>query len=1360
MTNTYRKWWEQKLKQEINYWRAKHSVVNAAYSKLFKLHSSDRGYVKSCLNKKRNLNHYRLSQEFSKDEEKLYKIYEDEVDEDTLTNRHWNRIQYKNMTNRDCYIWTGFTKKQLIQQAKIVCLPPEDIFLFRVRVYRYYTWNEQEMFFGYSASSLKRNFVRTLDIMYEKYAKPRLLNKSFAPPGISRDIIKSKHTPRFVRKVRGLDEEECAHDQKHSIVVNQDSTYQYSEYIHSNHTLFKAMKSAHKRIPLLKVHIWSCTDGRPIWAVVCYSDFDHADGDIFATCFNKQHLDACISDLENHPNDTLEETRKRHERKLLAFHDLETCEQMKALQKLLNNPADNLISDNGYKTKDGRLKMPAEPPQQDDKRITTAAASWRRSITLVRQTCERMHRWCKRNTFCRQRIRCGDIQYVNKVWNIVMADMKFLEVKLMQDSYETNKFVDLLLALRYVMKSPIEKYYIPIYCNQKLNQKKRQALDKARKKQAKERKKHTEDWNIELSQRHTLLRDRDELERIDLRAEMATSESSDGMMDSPPPPPPPPPLSDAEKIKFWQTLVRGIVNVSQDNRNEMEEKMEEKMEKTNYTTDEFQAIVDGNHNRNSNSNNILNRNRNSNSNNILTSSDNEDIDQIESSGDENYNSIYNNRLQPPEHIESEEYKSLKDVKDYSQTFKLVAEGFSEITEFLTHYVKTNILNYCFYDEPLTSEDVKSFIGKKYANKLAKEYISKMDREYTDFELLQCQCNEYVFLFRNLTSKYKVSNAYDIIISFAEIAYFNKAEKLLQLESILNSRGQDKIQAFEEYATRYKIPLHDRRDIDPMATISHCYFEQIKKAQNLYLDEHQNHWYKWLKNGGKHRYQSQRDSKLICHKNNSKKTKVHLVSQYLSKYNKDILEQLTQRRIELLKCRKEYRWHNFIIGNMRKPRLIQFALDHKIKFEKIVKLKVAELKKFIYEYLHNHDPQKKLSYEKYVNKKSDPYYDAIIANYEALIHDDSDSRDLYIDSDNENVERIEIISQKRKKHNLWNKSININKLNKSDIIQFVKNHKIFGTKFNYNSFNKEKLFKLCETDEYKVWFKLENFRKDFKGGQDKFKFLVAVVKQWQVQFFNVSDRERYYGSQSRQDEDEEQERNNLSDEEEKQYHALERRNLQEGENAINDLPPHALQASLSLRNSNEMCVDSSQLDEKEEDEDEYLKTFKIEQYWYDVDFDLWQSPLARLGITCSCRSGAQLPSCCAHSSTILWLIWFACYNSIENAYLLSDRDKKILDTTHSRVHNFAIFKEWIKVDHAQFGGIARFCHCKNEQPKSELEVFCDGCQYYYHPSCCGTTNAIIDRNFKQFHCKSCSTWKVYTFRNAAPVYKDLETADAN
>ena len=193
---------------------------------MYKIHSSDRGSVKSCLNKKRNLEHYRLQKDCTDDEEKLYKIYEDEVDEETLTNRHWNRIQYKNMTNRDCYIWTGFTKKQLIQQAKI----------FRVRVYRYYTWNEQEMFFGYSASSLKRNFVRTLDIMYEKYAKPRLLNKSFAPPGISRDIIKTKHTPNFVRKVRGLDEEECTDHQKDSIVVNQDSTYQYSEYIHSNHT--------------------------------------------------------------------------------------------------------------------------------------------------------------------------------------------------------------------------------------------------------------------------------------------------------------------------------------------------------------------------------------------------------------------------------------------------------------------------------------------------------------------------------------------------------------------------------------------------------------------------------------------------------------------------------------------------------------------------------------------------------------------------------------------------------------------------------------------------------------------------------------------------------------------------------------------------------------------------------------------------------------------------------------------------------------------------------------------------------------------------------------------------------------------
>ena len=1269
ITNTYRNWYERQLLLEIKHWRSKFDKKNKQYEELYKLHHSNRGFVQSTFNKHRNRNHYNLRNQYNLDAEeaKLYQIYEDEIDPSVISNKAWNRIQYKNLSDRDCHIWTGFNKKQLIQQAKEVSLPPEDIFLFRVRVYRYYTWREQEMMFGYSASSIKRNFVRTLDIMFDKYAKPRLLNKSFAEPGLSRDIINNKHTPRFVKKVRGLDEEMVADDHKSSIVINQDSTYQYSEYIHSNHTLFKGMRSAHKKIPLLKVHIWSCTDGRPIWAVVCYSDFDHADGDIFATCFNKQHLDACIADLETHPNSTKEEILARHEKKMLCFHDLETCSQMRLLQDLLCDPTDNLISDNGYKTKDGRLKMPAEPPQGDDKRITTAAACWRRSITLVRQTCERMHRWCKRNTFCRQRIRSHDIKYVNKVWNVVMADIKFLDVKLMKDSYETNKFVELLLALRYVMQAPVEKYYIPSYCKQKLNATKRKKLEDERRKKAQTRNADTEHWNSQISQFH--------------------SQGLDPSIRN---------LNDANPIRYLEPQLQIY---------------------SSEEAEDHQFVVP-----------------------VL----------------ENRNGIRVSNVEDSkcEHKESEDFHSLKNIKNYDQNFELVAVGFKQISEYLEYILKKNVLDCVFYNEPLVSQDIQSFIGKKYANKLAKEYIAKMDRKYSDFKLYKCKSNKFVFLFRNLTSKYKVSNTYDIVISFAQIAYYNKAQKLIELEDILNDPySTTQLTEFQKYAQRNNIELQTTLPRNSSSSLAQFYFNQIIQKQELVLSEDENHWYKWLKNGGKYKYRDRRNSNLLCNTKGARNYKTHLVSPYLSAHNRNILQQLTQRRIELLKCNKEYRWHNYIIGNMRKPRLFQFALDHKIKFDDIKKLKVAGLKKYIYEYLHRHDPHNKLHYTRYVNNINDVNYDAIVANFESLARDTQDDHNLFYDSENENTEQLHLIAQGRIQYDLNNKKLNISELckEKTKFYEFINIHKIFGEKeFVYTKMTKKKIFKAVETPAMQQWFTLTNYKTKFKGGQDKFKFLVALVKDWQIQFFPENDQQQYRTSQ-RENDIVSNDDNDEKDEELKEDNVEERNraNLVELSSFVSsDLPVDSV---LRLdRDLSDLIIPDI-----EAESHEWLDKLEIEQYWYDIDFDLWQSPLARLGITCSCRSGAQLPSCCAHGSTILWLIWFSCYNSIDNAYKLSRRDERILDSASSHVYNFAWFKKWIKADNEQFGGIARFCHCKNEFPKNELEVFCEGCQYYYHPSCCGTTSAIVDQGLRQFRCKSCTIWKLYTFKYAAPVQIFIE-----
>ncbi|MCP4984802.1 MAG: hypothetical protein GY928_01690 [Colwellia sp.] len=1273
--------------EEAIFWREAYDQKTTEFDELNRISQSPRGYKRSCYKKKRNHEFYKRKANWKDRDNELYTFYEEEVEIDDKTHREWNRIIYKDLTNLDTKCWTGFTKLQLIHQAKEVCLPPEDIFLFRVRIYRYYTYQEMEMMFGYSKTSLRINFIKTLNIMFEKYAKPRLLNPKMSEPGISRSIINDKHTPQFVKLVRGMDEQDERMGEARTIVVNQDSTYQYCQYIKTNHKLFKAMKSAHKKVPLLKIHIWSCTDGRPIWAVVCYSDWDHADGDIFSCCFNKQHLDACYADLHAFPDSTREETLKRHAKLNLAFHDLETCKEMETLQQLMHDPADNLISDNGYKTRDGRLRMPLEPPQSDDGRLTVAGASWRRSITLIRQTCERMHRWCKRNRFCNSRINAADIQYVSKVWNIVMADIKFLDVKLMKDSESTSKFVRLLLALRYVMTAPVEKFYIPSSAMKKLSAPKRAKLVSAKKRLAAEKREMDDIIQTEAANRlfrtsntnsnysnHTQ-------SSMNASTQSSTNAHTQSSMNAPPP-----------------------------------------MEMV---------------------------------------SDDPDLDV-----DMKQNHIEESDCAEQE-TEQDEFVSLKHITSYGDTFTLCALGFEKVINYLKCIMKRQCMQNTFYEYEITQKDVEQYIGKKYANKLSLEYIGKLDTEYSDFALYKCKTNKYVYLFRNLTSRYKVSNTYDIIISFAEIAYYNKAKILIELQNI--KQNKHAIAKFEEYAQNsgLKLPLTRPTDSEEK-TLPNYYYDLLVDKLDLHLNEHENHWLQWLTNGG--RKNSAPPKPRIEIKNGKEEwdsdeeesvlddEKEHLVSQYLSEHNKDILRQLTQRRILALKSKKDYRWGGYIIGKMHKPRLIMFALDHGLEWNSIQKLKVAELKKYIYDHLLKTDPLATAQYHKHVLDEDDEAYQQMLAYEEKADDDDENNHHLtYIDYNYEfqNGSAPSVPPSQAQQRpqpprlppaprqpgtDYDDKNLDLTTLKKvKDFATFAQRHKIFDeslpdgkTSFKYTDWTAEKFFEFIDQNE---WCNITRPRETYKSTRKKSMVFKEIVRRWQTKW--QADNVQVL-SPIIQDTDQEQQQN---------------AELRAQEMHIGDLPPQSTRRLFIQLGLVDEEDENDEDDEHysdydifgnkgDEDEDVIIDNFDLERFWYDIDFDLWFSPLARLGVTCSCRSGAQLPSCCAHSSAVLWLIWFACYNNIDNAFKLSKRDQKILNTTESGIYNFHTFKAWIRKDILMYGGIARFCHCKNVEPKNEIEKFCEGCQYYYHPSCCGVQNGKY-----LFRCKSCQIWQVYTFRYA-------------
>ena len=70
--------------------------------------------------------------------------------------------------------------------------------------------------------------------------------------------------------------------------------------------------------------------------------------------------------------------------------------------------------------------------------------------------------------------------------------------------------------------------------------------------------------------------------------------------------------------------------------------------------------------------------------------------------------------------------------------------------------------------------------------------------------------------------------------------------------------------------------------------------------------------------------------------------------------------------------------------------------------------------------------------------------------------------------------------------------------------------------------------------------------------------------------------------------------------------------------------------------------------------------RMAKSWFDMDFTLYNSQLARTQHSCSCFSGDQLPGACAHVATFLILLWTMCCDQdfIKKKLKRSARNTKI------------------------------------------------------------------------------------------------------
>ena len=369
-----------------------------------------------------------------------------QIPNESKSSKWTNNLNYKLFTEADCHYWTGFGRSKIIEQAQCCDWTAEWVFHLRLRIKHYIPLEFQCKMFGFSTNKLVHWMDKTLHVINIKYAKPVLLNaKPLQEQYQSRQRIKD-NTPKFAMKLRGIEETED------KIIVTCDSTYQYTQIVQTNHDIRKKTTNMHKHSNLVKVHLWACANGQPIYSLCVFGDGYHADGPIFEATLNIQYVRKCRDAIRN--NKITKE---------IAFQTIEACQELENLQELIK-PRDHCVVDNGYKIQDPRKKAPADAPKDHDEdgRTTVLAASHKRSCSAIRQTHERINSYVKRNAMCRKKIFCDDIHRMPKIWNICLADMIHEKTILMKDDENSEALTQRILDMRHVATNPADYWLYKI----------------------------------------------------------------------------------------------------------------------------------------------------------------------------------------------------------------------------------------------------------------------------------------------------------------------------------------------------------------------------------------------------------------------------------------------------------------------------------------------------------------------------------------------------------------------------------------------------------------------------------------------------------------------------------------------------------------------------------------------------------------------------------------------------------------------------------------------------------------------------------------------------------------------------------
>ncbi len=1173
------------------------------------------------------------------------------IAEEGKSNRFINYIQYKLISNADCKIYTGFSKEKIIDQAEECGTTPERIFITRNRIYRYEPYSLMGVMFGLADTTCKKIFNKGLSLLHNIYAKNRLINdgRRSIIDGRGIEILRKQYwsrqkiqenTPLFAKRLCGIK------DTDDIIITNQDATYQFTQEVQSSHEIRKHMLSMHKgKRPLVKVHIWGCTNGKPVYASYMFADGSHSDGKIFTACTDSDYIQECLNWIQNEydPNDEQQKWPKH-----LCFKSKETCNELQSLIKILAQVQDKLISDAGYKIQDCRCTTTKDKHTSIDPegRLTVADAFLRRVNTFLRQVQERINKWCKRNKFCRTAINVNDIPKVPAVWDIALADLVESDVILMKDNDKHNEFVDRILDMKNVLINPADNDWFPPLALKEV------------KKMEKTHNNNDDSYYDEDEERESTVETNTDNNHNSDKLEMDYDEQEE---------------EEEEKEEQHENMVdTNIDNNHNSDKVEMDcdEEEEEEEEKHENT--------------------------------VETNVNNQDEDDEISNDDDD--EIRNKEIEI-----NNIYQHIAILKEDKEGFVEIARGWNHIVSFLN---RAKYLKYIFGNAQ--EDDIKTFIGKSYENILAIRYLRRMNLDDPEFRLKLYKKNPYILKIERMQSKWKSAKKYNIVINL-----------------------------YQEYLFRKSL-------------------EKTKDYKNIQLPINDQHWYQWLldKQMGK----------------NTTKVSHYLHQQYIQQHAKQ-----TKKRKENRKKRRKYCFGSTNFMCWAHERVVLWAAQRGMgRRNKLKRMKKHDLAMLVVKTLKMRKRQNKLHQTNIQPEEQDTkgiqnyaetngLYPIIAKAANTYIKTAPNQTKLFI-KHNENIKKrkkngkdygnvYSIQMEVYAKHILQIKPDTKGRQSKIDWLEMiVQDHK------KQQQQQQEEMVENEQQQQQQQEEMVENERQyhadddddddddDYDSQHDN-----DIDNEYDSDYGNQSEFNSDNGYQSDSESPFDIESNAEGNTE---YDEYDEQNLDEEtfDRVPNDIVEQSQDWQRIQRGNDIAKAKLTQMDEVNEEELtetdwedcinkygndlnlppslEYIKYSK-EKSWYDLNFRLFNSRIARIQYVCQCKRGTQLPSCCAHVATFLWLIWY-CVNRKNIDMLLMDtpRDLKIKD----KIVNLKEYKKWLRANESEDMNTWCFCKGKGDYADNTMMINCNSCGMWWHPTCSKTTVNDVTaskRAMNLWYCINCN-----------------------